>query len=148
MPLAKNIFGQGHRAEQHQQWFTSYTGILPYEDAPAGQVYYSDYFAAVALRQASRSVPLLSGLVGEVGMAAGEGVYKFVPVLVRLWPVWLWLGLYLVYRKTIQRQQDRFKDEWKKHLQKECWGDMSRDNPCGGKAYKELHFSCVKQKMP
>jgi len=140
--------GQGARAEQHREWFKTHTGILPYDEAPAGQAYYTDWFFAVAARQAVvNGIPVLRLLLGEVGVAAGEGVFKFVPVLLRLWPLFLILGLQQGYKLIIQRQQKRFSDLWKKQFREECWGKMSRENPCGGTAYKELHFSCEKKKL-
>eukprot|EP00440_Ansanella_granifera_P044319 gb/GFBE01048033.1/.p1 GENE.gb/GFBE01048033.1/~~gb/GFBE01048033.1/.p1 ORF type:complete len:490 (+),score=128.15 gb/GFBE01048033.1/:1-1470(+) len=136
--------GFGERAERHRVWFTETTGI----QANSSQGYMTDWLASFVGRQVLMGIPIVKSLMGEISVAAADGVWDFVPVILRLWPLLLLVALRLGWWFMVKKQKTKFDVQWKSTYKKEIWGDMSRDNPCGGVAYKELHFSVEHDKNP
>ncbi|CAE7843253.1 Nef-associated protein 1 [Symbiodinium microadriaticum] len=141
------LLGFGGRAEQHQTWFTQMTGAN-INDGSANYYYWTDRLVTAVVPQVLMSVPLFRDFMSETAMGLMHSAWGFCPVVLKLWPVWLFLLKREGWSRLMKKQQTEFLAKWKKTYCKEIWGDMSRENPCGGTAYKELHFSPQPAKMP
>lgn len=108
-----------------------------------GKAYYwTDRLVSVVSREVLASIPLLRGYMSETAWVAAKGAYNMGPLALRpLLPVIVFFLVRFMWGKFIKKQQKDFEDMWKSKYCKEIWGDMSRDNPCGGVAYKDLKFS-------
>mmetsp|Transcript_26455 Transcript_26455/g.63116 ORF Transcript_26455/g.63116 Transcript_26455/m.63116 type:complete len:490 (-) Transcript_26455:119-1588(-) len=134
-----HLLGFGARADRHRDWFTEVTGT----PVNHGKAYYwtDQIFSVIGHEVVLANMAFLQGYFSKTAWVALESSMSLYPLLMRLWPIltiflarWMW-------GQFIQRQKDNFKIEWKKKYSKDIWGDMSRENPCGGTAYKELSFS-------
>jgi len=141
------LLGFGGRAEQHQAWFTQMTGAS-INDGSANYYYWTDRLVSAVVPQVLMSVPLFRDFMSETAMGLMRTAWGFCPVVLKLWPVWLFLLKRWGWSRLMKKQQTEFLAKWKRTYCKEIWGDMSRENPCGGTAYKELHFSPEPAKMP
>mmetsp|Transcript_21859 Transcript_21859/g.26922 ORF Transcript_21859/g.26922 Transcript_21859/m.26922 type:complete len:204 (+) Transcript_21859:1-612(+) len=134
-----HVLGYGDRADRHIEWYTSVTGT-PVNHGKA--YYYTDRLVSVLGREVLASIPLLRGYMSETAWAAAKGAYNAGPVALRpLVPVIAFFLIRWMWGKFLEKQQNDFNSKWKSTYSKEIWGDMSRDNPCGGVAYKDLKFS-------
>lgn len=134
-----HLLGYGDLADRHVEWFTSVTGT-PVNHGKA--YYWTDRLVSVVSREVLASIPLLRGYMSETAWVAAKGAYNLGPLALRpLLPVIVFFLVRFMWGKFIKKQQADFDVMWKSKYCKEIWGDMSRDNPCGGVAYKDLKFS-------
>lgn len=136
--VVSRLLGLRSLAARHQELFTASTGI----EANQQQAYWTDLAAGWMIQQGLNTLPLVSSRVEEVAFGLRDNVFAAsVLFLQKFWFVIPLLVSPLLYRRLITRQQLQFANDWKLKHRKEIWGDMSRENPCGGTAWKELNFS-------
>jgi len=132
------LVGLGSLADQHQAWFSESTGITLNER----NAYVSDWVVGIGFQQVMHRLPLITFVTQEslatlfAGATALLPVAKrlIIPALVVAAPPWL-------FNRHTKKQKKRFEADWKATTKKDIWGDMSRDNPCGGAAWKQVTFS-------
>jgi hypothetical protein len=140
--VVSRLLGLRSLAARHQELFTASTGI----EVNQQQAYWTDLAAGWMIQQGLNTLPLVSSRVEEVAFGLTDDNFGAVVLFLRkFWFVILLLSSPLLlpwlYRYLISKQQLRFNNDWKLKHKKEIWGDMSRENPCGGTAWKELNFS-------
>jgi len=136
---AAHFLGLGTRADRHLEWFTDVTGT-PVNHGKA--YYWTDRLAGVVGREVLASIPLVRGYMSETASVFWKGAMNLGPLALRpLLPIIAFLVGRFIWGKFIEKQQKAFDKQWKAKYCKEIWGDMSRENPCGGVEYKNLKFS-------
>ncbi|CAE7502546.1 Trmo [Symbiodinium natans] len=131
------LLGFGNRAEQHQAWFTQMTGAS-INNGGANYYYWTDRLLSAVVPQVLMSVPLFRDFMSETAMGLMRTAWGFCPVVLKLWPIWLFLLKRWGWSRLMKKQQTEFLTKWKSKYCKEIWGDMSRENPCGGTAYQQV----------
>jgi len=159
---AAEYLGMG--SEQHQRWFTQVTGTGINESG--AYYYWSDRLLSKvfpqAVSQVLMQIPLLAELVafmsevprrdlGETASWLMQTALRAIPLLMRLWYIWLFLLLRVGWNWHCASQQTAFAKKWKEEYKKEIWGKMSRKNPFGATDhidYTKLNFSPVPEAAP
>jgi len=132
-----------HRADRHIEWFTSMTGApVSHEKA----YYWSDRLVSMVLwgayEKVLASIPFIPLYVSETAAAAWKSALNLPPVAFRVLIPVAFLGLArFTWCQFIKKQQAEFDTKWKSTYRKDIWGNMDRENPCGGVEYKKLKFS-------
>lgn len=142
------IFGFGARLDREATLFVGTTGIQLNQSSS----YLSDWLALWGVQKVLGFLPQFESFHESVNdsLSTGKGVFvalarllsALAPLFLRYWPLLIILLPPLLFKFWfLPKQQKKFIQDWKQTT-KELWGDMSRDNPCGGKiGWESVRFS-------